>query len=256
MADGPPRLGWPAGHVPLERALSKLGLASRTQARAWIGEGRVTVGGAVVRDPDLPVVPERIQVQIDQAPVAQNTPILLAYNKPRGLLVTRDDPQGRPTIYSELGAKADGVQAVGRLDQATSGLLLLTNDTQLANRLLDPRSQVRRRYLVEVKGLVSPELPARLVQGVVDDGERLAADAVEIKKVSRRESQLLLDLSEGKNREVRRLLAACGHPVQRLLRIAYGPIGLGTLQPGQVRVEDIEAVRRWLSLPPASRPSA
>ncbi len=249
-------MDWPPGHVPLERALSKLGLASRTQARAWISEGRVTVGGLVVRDPQLPVVPERIQVQIDQAPVAQNALILLAYHKPRGLLVTRDDPQGRPTIYSELGEKVHGVQAVGRLDQATSGLLLLTNDTQLANLLLDPRSRVTRRYLVEVRGLAGPDLPARLVQGVIDDGERLAADAVTIKKASRRESQLLLDLCEGKNREVRRLLAACGHPVQRLLRIAYGSIALGSLQPGQLRTEDIEAVRSWLQQEPASRPSA
>ncbi len=242
----PNRLGFAAGHVPLERALSKLGLASRTQARKLIEEGRVQVRGVVVRDPQRPVVPEGLQLHIDQAQTPLNTLILFAYNKPRGLLVTRDDPQGRPTIYDELGEKGQGVQAVGRLDQATSGLLLLTNDTQLANRLLDPQFGVPRRYLVEIKGQATPELRSKLVAGVLDEGQRLAADYVEIKKVSRRESQLLLELREGKNREVRRLCAACGHPVQRLLRLAYGPILLGNLQPGQTRGEDIDAVRQWL----------
>lgn len=245
--------GLPPGQVPLERALSKLGLCSRTQARVLIEQGRVSVDGVVATSAQQGVVPERVALAIDAQSATQRPVVVLAMNKPRGVLVTRDDPQGRKTIYDVLQDLPQQVAAVGRLDQATSGLLLLTNDTRLADRLLDPRSAVLRRYLVEVQGRVTPEVAAQLVGGIVADGQPLAAHHCEIRKSSGRESQLLLDLTEGKNREVRRLCAAVGHPVLRLVRLAYGPIQLGTLQPGQWRQEDREALLLWLRQQTAAR---
>lgn len=238
------------GHVPLERALSKLGVATRGEARALIAAGRVTVHGAVASDPFQAVVPERTPICIDGTPVQTTiAPIVLALHKPRGYLTTRTDPQGRKTIYDLLDDVPQHVIAVGRLDQATSGLLLLTNDTRLADRLLDPRTGLVRRYLVEVSGRVTAEATSRWTQGIDDHGERLQAHAVVLRKASGRESQLIIELTEGKNREVRRLCAALGHPVQRLKRIAYGPIELGDLAAGAWRTVDMGLLYAAAGLP-------
>jgi len=154
--------------------------------------------------------------------------------------VTRRDPSGRRTVHELLGELPARVQAVGRLDQATSGLLLFTNDTRLADWLCDPRNAVPRRYAVTVRGMVSDESLARLERGLVDRGEELRARSARLRKRSRRESHLLLELVEGKNREVRRLCAACGHEVTRLARVAFGALELGRLQAGEHRVVDDE----------------
>lgn len=226
----------PPGQVPLERALSKLGLATRTQARQWIEAGRVAVDGKVQTNPQLGVVPERVQVVIDGAlaePMAETK--VLALHKPRGVLTTRVDPQGRKTVYDLLTDVPDHLIPVGRLDQATSGLLLLTNHTRLHDRLLDPRLGLERVYVVVVEGRVDAEQLPMLLAGVTDQGEQLRADAAELRKSSGRESTLVLTLREGRNREVRRLCAALGHPVQKLKRVRYGPVELGDLPVGQWR---------------------
>jgi 23S rRNA pseudouridine2605 synthase len=253
---------WPPGHVPLERALSKLGLLSRTEARAAIVAGRVRLAGEVVRDPNLPVVPERLQVAVDglqgpSEPSGAGQPLVVALHKPRGLLTTQRDPQGRPTVFDLLQNLPQRVVAVGRLDQATTGLLLLTSDTQLANRLTDPVYALERIYLVEVEGLVTQDTARQLQDGVLDAGERLAASRVVIRKTSGKESQLLLTLTEGKNREVRRLCALVGHPVRRLKRIHYGPVALGDLPAGQWREIDPAPLYAAVQLRmPADRRSA
>jgi 23S rRNA pseudouridine2605 synthase len=240
----------PRGHVPLERALSKLGIATRGQARQLVAQRRVTVGGVVAEDPLQPVVPERTPLAIDGQPVASRVvPLTIALHKPRGYITTRHDPQGRKTIYELLGDVPQHVIAVGRLDQATSGLLLLTNDTRLSDRLLDPQTAVVRRYLAEVEGRVTAESLARLTGGIDDRGERLEAAAVTLRKASGRESQLILSLTEGKNREVRRLCAAIGHPLRRLKRIAYGPVELGDLPTGQWRTIDSALLYAAAGLP-------
>jgi 23S rRNA pseudouridine2605 synthase len=232
------------GQVKLERALSKLGLASRTQARALILAGEVTVGGRVVRDPERAVVPETARIEIAGKTAEAAEPITIALNKPRGVVTTRADERGRPTVYELLGELGRHVVPVGRLDLATTGLLLMTNDTRLASWLTDPVTGVVRIYLAQVRGEVSHESLARLREGIVDRGERLGAVEASALKRSGRESLLKIELVTGKNREVRRLCAAIGHEVTRLKRIAYGPIELGTLQPGEWREISVKELRK------------
>jgi 23S rRNA pseudouridine2605 synthase len=222
--------------VPLVRALSKLGVLSRRQAIDAVLAGRVTVGGSVVHDPGRLVSPERDQLAVDRVAAHRSPPRILALHKPRGYVTTRSDPQGRPTVYDLLPPDAAGLRAVGRLDLATSGLLLFTNDTQLAHRLTDPALAVPRTYLLTVRGALSDEDASRAVtHGVDDEGERLQPTSLVIRKRSTRETHLTVELTEGRNRELRRLFAALGHEVTRLKRIAFGPVALGDLPVGQVR---------------------
>jgi 23S rRNA pseudouridine2605 synthase len=233
----------PRAHVTLERALSKLGLASRTEARRLIAAGRVRVNGVEVRRADHLVVPERVTLAIDDVRHAQAPPRLIAFHKPRGVVTTRRDPEGRPTVFDVLGDAARGLQAIGRLDLASTGLLLLTNDTRLAHALTDPARGVRRRYVVTVRGRVSADAARSLERGLDVDGAKgrrmhLSANSVRIRKASNRETHLIVELTEGKNRELRRLFAAIGHDATRVHRIAFGGFELGELQPGRWREEE------------------
>jgi 23S rRNA pseudouridine2605 synthase len=232
--------------VALERALSKLGLASRSEARTLICEGRVRVDGRAVTDPLAAVNPDRAAIVVDNRPPMAREWRTVALYKPRGVVTTRRDPQGRRTVFDVLGSEADGLIAVGRLDLATSGLLLLTNDTQLAERLTNPNSGVIRRYAVTVRGEVTDSQCGALESGMGGPSTRSASSrarstgdlrpqSVKVRKRSRRETHLIVELTEGKNREIRRLFQSIGADVTRLLRVAYGPIELGSLQPGEWR---------------------
>ncbi len=234
----------PAGTVPLSRALSKLGLLSRRQAIDWIREGRVAVDGVVVRDPARPIVPEQARVALDGVDVERPGWRAILFNKPRGVVVTRSDPDGRETVYDAIGAGAHGLASVGRLDFSSTGLLLLTNDTRLAAWLSDPVNQVTRMYVVTVRGALDDERAALLRRGIEVQGERLFAASVAIRKRSARETHLTIELTEGKHREIRRLLAAVGHEVTRLRRVAFGGLELGDLTPGAWREVTAEEVRR------------
>jgi pseudouridine synthase len=219
------------GYVALERALSKLGAASRRDAQLLIRDGAVRVNGRIVQDPLAAVSPERDAITVRGATASRSEWRTIAFYKPRGIVTTRHDPEGRRTVFDILGETARGLIAVGRLDLATSGLLLLTNDTRLAEALTNPANGVTRRYAVTVRGELSDATVARLETGFAG----LRAERVLVRKRSRRETHLILELTEGKNREVRRLLAGVGHEVTRLLRLAFGPIELGSLTPGTWR---------------------
>jgi 23S rRNA pseudouridine2605 synthase len=224
------------GEVSLERALSKLGIASRSQARALVLAGRVRIAGERVLDPGRPVVPEGLAIAIDGAPVGEPPRRTLLFHKPRGVMTTRSDEQGRRTVYDCIGEEATGLGPVGRLDLASTGLLLFTNDTRLADWLTDPAHAVERVYLVTVRGAVTEETATGLERGILCEGELLAAKSAIVRKRSNRESHLVLTLVEGRNREIRRLLIAAGHEVTRLKRVSYGGLTLGELQPGEWRV--------------------
>ena len=240
------------GRVRLDRALSKLGLASRLEAQRLIRSGQVTVAGLVVTDPAQLVVPESSSVAVAGAIARATKWRTLAFYKPRGIVTTRRDPQGRRTVFDVLGPDARSLVAVGRLDLASTGLLLLTTDTQLAAWLTDPRNQVIRRYVVTARGAVSHEAARAMERGLGG----LRARAVEVRKRSNRETHLIIELSEGRNREIRRLLQAVGHEVTRLLRVAYGPIELGTLQPGEWRdLTRNEVKAAFAFIPPSARPA-
>ena len=231
------------GFVPLDRALSKLGLASRGEARELIRAGRVAVDGRTKTDPLHEVIPERIRIEIDGRPVQRPEPLTILLHKPRGVVTTRSDPQGRSTVYSCLAGLDAHVVPVGRLDAATSGLLLLTNDTRFADWLTDPRNEVPRVYVVTVRGELNDETARLLEKGIEDAGERLAARRIAVRKRSRRETHLIVELTEGKNREIRRLFAAAGHEVTRLKRVSFGGLELGGLAPGTWRVVPAEELR-------------
>lgn len=231
------------GRVPLERALSKLGATSRSEARQLVRNGRVTVDGRAVTDPLLPVVPETARFEIDGLPVRRPESRTVLLHKPRGVVTTRSDPEGRPTVYGCLAGLEAHVVPVGRLDAATTGLLLLTNDTRFADWVTDPAHAVPRVYLVTVRGELAEPTARRLEAGLEESGERLAARAVAVRKRSRRETHLVVELTEGKNREIRRLLAAAGHEVTRLKRVAFGGLELGDLPPGKWREVTREELR-------------
>jgi 23S rRNA pseudouridine2605 synthase len=231
-----------SGEVSLARALSKLGAASRAEAARRIVAGEVTVDGHEITDPAFPVFPERAEIRLAGALVARSPRRLLAFHKPRGVVTTRRDPAGRPTVFDLLGPEGDGLVAVGRLDLATSGLLLFTNDTRLADALTDPENAVPRVYLATVRGRWGEAAGERALAGVEDQGEILRAAAITARKLSGRESHLIVTLTGGRNREVRRLLAAVSHPVTRLKRVAFGVVELGDLAPGEWRDVDLAGI--------------
>lgn len=233
-----------AKKVALVRALSKLGYASRSQAYGLIRSGRVHVNGRVANDPALLVAPGLTRIEIAGVELEPAVWRCIAFNKPRGVVTTRSDPEGRKTVYDLIGDLDARVVPVGRLDLASTGLLLLTNDTQLADWLTDPATGVVRRYVVTVRGEFSDESARSLTKGIVDRGETLKAASIEILKRSKRETHLLVDLTEGKNREIRRMLKAAGHEVTRLKRIAFGGIELGDLAPGKWRDVSVDGIRR------------
>jgi len=210
--------------VALNRALSKLGILSRSQATEAIRVGRVRVDGRIVCDPAHPVVPERVRIAVDEQPHRRVAWRTIVFHKPRGVVTTHRDPEGRRTIYDVLGDDARGLIPVGRLDRATTGLLLLTTDTRLANWITDPENDVPRVYVVSVRGHVTPA-----------DLAGLPPAHVTLRKASSRESHLIVELREGKNRQVRRMFETIGHEVTRLKRVRLGGLELSALEPGQVR---------------------
>ncbi|MGK5084559.1 pseudouridine synthase [Bdellovibrionota bacterium FG-1] len=232
------------GYVPLERALSKLGLASRTQARRLILAGEVRVNGVLRRDPTFAVFPEKARIELG-GEIAKSADFkAFVLNKPRGVMTTHRDEKNRPTVFDLFAKEKLHLIAVGRLDWATSGLLILTNQTQLAAWLTDPKTGILRTYLVTVRGTVAPDEITHLCAGLEDRGESLCAERILLRKASGKESHLTVELREGKNREIRRMFASIGHEVTRLKRVAYGPLELGDLQPGAYRVLSMEEIQR------------
>jgi 23S rRNA pseudouridine2605 synthase len=193
------------------------------QATGAIRAGRVRVDGRIVDDPAHLVVPERVRILVDGEPRTKSAWRMLLLHKPRGVVTTRHDPDGRRTVFDVVGSEAEGLNAVGRLDLATSGLLLLTSDTRLADWITNPSNAVPRVYAVTVRGDVSQETLARLGAGVT------------LRRRSGRESHLVVELREGKNRQVRRMFDAAGHEVTRLKRVSFGGLDLAALEPGEWR---------------------
>ncbi len=221
--------------VRLQKLLSQAGVASRRGAEELIRGGRVRVNGLVVTELGTRVEPARDRVEVDGTAVAAQPPVWLALHKPAGYVTTRRDPQGRPTIYRLVPERFRSLFHAGRLDYESEGLVLLTNEGEIANRLMHPRYGTEREYEVEVRGEVSAAALRRLKQGVeLEDGPARAEDVRALAPAGGR-TRLRLTLKEGRKREVRRMLAAVGHPVERLVRVRYGPVRLGELAPGRWR---------------------
>jgi 23S rRNA pseudouridine2605 synthase len=218
------------------RVLSKAGLCSRTQAAAWVREGRVAVNGRTVRDPETPVRAGVDRVAVDGRELEAAERVYLALNKPRGLVTTASDEKGRETVYACVAdAGLPWLAPVGRLDQASEGLLLMSNDPAWAAAITDPDHGPDKTYHVQVDAIPDQALLERLVAGVVEDGEPLAAKSVALLRAGSRNAWLEIVLDEGRNRQIRRLLAAHGLGVLRLVRVAIGPVALGELAKGAWR---------------------
>lgn len=222
--------------VRLQKVMAAAGVGSRRVCEAMITAGRVSVDGSVVREQGLRVDPETVVVRVDDMRVNTGTSrAYLALNKPRGMVTAMSDPQGRPTVGDLVEQRTDRLYHVGRLDAETEGLLLLTNDGELAHRLTHPSFEVPKSYLAEVLGPVARDAGRRLKAGVdLDDGP---ARVDEFRVVSSSGNRVMLELvlHEGRKHIVRRLLAEVGHPVQRLVRTAIGPVRLGDQRAGKLR---------------------
>ncbi len=237
----------------MARALNKAGFASRSQAEKLVGQGRVSLNGSIVRDPESPTSEGDI-ILVDGKPLVAVHKVYLMCNKPRGLVTTADDDKGRSTVYDCLaGMELPHVGPVGRLDMASEGLLLFTNDTQWANGLLDPARRVSKTYHVQIDGTLEPDQIRRMTQGILDEGELLRAKSVQLLREGEKNRWIEIVLQEGKNREIRRMLKALGLGVHRLVRIRIGDVLLGDLEKGRVRhltQTEVECLRQ-----PTARPS-
>ena len=215
--------------------LSKAGLGSRTEARSWIHAGRVTVNGRATQNPDQWIDLQHDKILFDGKPLRKSAPLSILLYKPTGYLTTLRDPEGRPTVYDLLPDVGTFIAPAGRLDMDTSGLLILTNDTQFAERLTNPDHHVPRTYLMECSTLVSEEDLHRLRTGVeLSDGPTRPA-IVRRERDSEKHSHIEMTLTEGRNRQVRRMVEAIGSKVLRLTRVSIGPISIGDLMVGKWR---------------------
>jgi 23S rRNA pseudouridine2605 synthase len=219
----------------LNKVLARAGVGSRRHCDDLIAAGRVTVDRHRVREMGVSVDPEASHICIDDVPIKAERHVYWLVNKPRGYLCTNHDPSRRPLVLDLIPHVEQRVYTVGRLDEASEGLLLLTNDGELANRLMHPRFGVAKTYLVQVSGFPSPEDLRQLLKGVFLAEGRVKAKSVKRVKSHGESTWLRIVLNEGKNREIRRMLAKLGHKVLRLRRIALGPVGIGPLGKGKSR---------------------
>lgn len=238
----------------LDRVLSKAGLGSRTEARKWISEGRVTVNGKKAQTPDQWVDPRRDRVGFDGKPLGTKKLRYILLYKPKGYLTTYKDPEGRPTVYDLLTDVKEWVAPAGRLDQDTSGLLILTNDNELADRITDPENHVPKTYQVKTSSYLLEDALEQLRHGVtLSDGPTRPAQVQHLRNTASA-TVLEITITEGRNRQVRRMVEAVGSRVRKLVRTAIGPIRIGDLPIGHHRElskEEVSALRRSTSPPRA-----
>jgi pseudouridine synthase len=234
--------------MTLDRVLSRFGLASRTEAREAICAGRLKVNGRVVRDPDCWVRPGEDTFHFDGERLKPARRVYLLFYKPKGVITSHGDPRGRETVYGYLSEMGRWVAPVGRLDKDTSGLLLLTNDTDFADWVANPGSRIPKTYLVKTSGLLSDEIIARLQAGIeMKRGDFARPESVQRVEDRSKYTWLEVVLSEGKNREVRRMIEAVGFKVLKLVRTCIGPLTLEGLEVGkwrELRPAEVAALRK------------
>ena len=235
-----------ARRVGLARAISKLGYCSRSRAAELIRTGRVKLNGKVCRNPEAPTRAGKDRIEVEGGQVQESKKIYLMLNKPHGIVTTASDEKGRETIYSLLPPELSWIAPVGRLDKASEGLLLLTNDSEWAARILDPENHLEKTYHVQVDAIADEMLLQKLLEGIRDEGELLRAKRASIHRSGEKNTWLEIVLEEGKNRQIRRMLKALDLEVLRLVRVSIGSLALGDLAKGKTR-ELTQAERDSLS---------
>lgn len=224
------------GRVGLARALSKLGYCSRSQAAELIRAGRVRLNGSITRNAESPVRIGKDKIEVGDGRVEAAPFIYLAMNKPRGVVTTASDERGRATVCGILPKTLPWVGPVGRLDKASEGLLLLTNDSEWSAKVLSPETHLEKTYHVQINAIADEPSVSAITRGVrTADGERLSAKRASILRHGTKNSWIEIVLDEGKNRQIRKLLEALGLEVLRLVRVSIGPLELGTMPKGQTR---------------------
>ena len=230
----------------IAKRMADAGLCSRREAERWIAAGRVTVDGRVLDTPAV-VVTDASEITVDGRPLAGAQQVrLFRYHKPAGLVTTHSDPQGRPTVFAALPAHLPRVVSVGRLDMDSEGLLLLTTSGALARKLERPQTAWKRRYRVRAHGTPDPAALARLARGVTVDGIKYAPAEAVLERQQGANAWLTVSLTEGKNREVRKLCEHVGLRVNRLIRVAFGPFQLGNLERGEIDEVPRKVIREQL----------
>jgi 23S rRNA pseudouridine2605 synthase len=234
------------GRERIAKRMARAGLCSRREAERWVLAGRVAVEGEVLKSPAFDV-PPGARVLVDGKPLPEpEASRLFRYHKPRGLITSHRDPQGRPTVFDHLPPGLPRLVSVGRLDLDSEGLLLLTNDGELARRLMLPATGWLRRYRVRVHGQIDPDRLAALAKGVTIDGVATGPIRAALDRQQGSNAWLTVALAEGRNREVRRALEHFGWPVARLIRVSYGPFQLGHLPKGAVEEVPRKVLREQL----------
>lgn len=239
----------------LQKVLSAAGIASRRESEQMILEGRVEVDGEVVRELGTRVDRVKQEIRVDGEPLPRPRLAYYAVNKPEGVVSTASDPSGRPRVIDLLPPSLGRLYNVGRLDMASEGLILVTNDGELANGLTHPRHGVEKTYLVQVVGLPDRDVLASLRKGIQLAEGKAHVESVKIKTRKKQSTILEIVLAEGRNREIRRLLARVGHKVQRLTRIAVGPVRLADMPSGAYRKltpQEVESLRAVASGKPVA----
>jgi 23S rRNA pseudouridine2605 synthase len=233
----------PAKRFGVARVLSKQGIASRTQAAAWVREGRVKVNGRLVRDPEFPVVQDRDVLSISGLEENRVAPLYLMLNKPRGLVTTTNDEKGRDTVYRCFdGSGLSWIAPVGRLDKASEGLLLFSNDPMWGAKITSPDSCLDKTYRVQINRLPIADDLEKMRQGIFIDDELHAMKQVSVLREGEKNAWLEIILDEGKNRQIRKILSELDFDVLRLIRVRIGNVDLGELPKGQWRLLDAHEI--------------
>ena len=239
--------------VGLARALSKLGYCSRSRASELIRSGRVRLNGTTPRNPEVPVRLGKDSIEVDYRKIDAKEKIYWMLNKRRGVVTTAEDEHGRETVYARLPKDLPWMGPVGRLDRASEGLLLFTNDSEWSARITSPESHLDKTYHVQIAAIADTTLCQSLMTGAkTDDGEPLQAKKARLVRAGEKNSWIEIVLDEGRNRQIRRMLEACGVAVLRLIRVAIGPLELGALSKGQARAlakEEKDGLDRALRTP-------